>query len=77
MNRFFNQFEDWRNLARRGSLSELIWQVYTDTHYYEMVGAMPNGKQRQANLRALHDRASIMKKHRSADYSVFFVLLTE
>ena len=57
MNRFFNQFEDWRNLARRGSLSELIWQVYTDTHYYEMVGAMPNGKQRQANLRALHDRA--------------------
>lgn len=57
LNRFFNQFEDWRNLARRGSLSELIWQVYTDTHYYEMVGAMPNGSQRQANLRALHDRA--------------------
>jgi len=57
LQRFFRQFEDWRNLARRGSLSELIWQVYTDTHYYEMVGAMPNGKQRQANLRALHDRA--------------------
>ncbi len=57
LQRFFLQFEDWRNLARRGSLSELIWQVYADTHYYEMVGAMPNGKQRQANLRALHDRA--------------------
>ena len=57
LQRFFNQFEDWRNLARRGSLSELIWQVYSDTHYYEMVGAMANGKQRQANLRALHDRA--------------------
>ncbi len=57
LNRFFTQFEDWRNLARRGSLSELIWQVYTDTHYYEMVGATANGKQRQANLRALHDRA--------------------
>ncbi len=57
LQRFFNQFEDWRNLSRRGSLSELIWQVYADTHYYEMVGAMPNGKQRQANLRALHDRA--------------------
>ena len=57
LQRFFLMFEDWRNLARRGSLSELIWQVYTDTHYYEMVGAMPNGKQRQANLRALHDRA--------------------
>ena len=57
LQRFFAQFNDWRNLARRGSLSELIWQVYTDTHYYEMVGTMPNGKQRQANLRALHDRA--------------------
>ena len=54
---FFKQFNDWRDLARRGSLSDLIWQVYTDTYYYEMVGAMPNGKQRQANLRALHDRA--------------------
>lgn len=60
--RFFVQFEDWRNLARRGSLAELIWQVYTDTHYYEMVGAMPNGKQRQANLRALHDRAMEYEK---------------
>ncbi|MHC8517538.1 helicase-exonuclease AddAB subunit AddA [Sporosarcina sp. ITBMC105] len=57
LQRFFLRFEDWRNLARRGSLSELIWQVYADTHYYEIVGAMPNGKQRQANLRALHDRA--------------------
>ncbi|WP_339254941.1 helicase-exonuclease AddAB subunit AddA [Sporosarcina sp. FSL W8-0480] len=57
LQRFFLMFEDWRNQARRGSLSDLIWQVFSDTHYYEMVGAMPNGKQRQANLRALHDRA--------------------
>ncbi|WJY26066.1 helicase-exonuclease AddAB subunit AddA [Sporosarcina trichiuri] len=57
LQRFLLMFEQWRNLARRGSLSELIWQVYSDTNYYEMVGSMPNGKQRQANLRALHDRA--------------------
>ncbi|TWT27960.1 helicase-exonuclease AddAB subunit AddA [Planomicrobium sp. CPCC 101110] len=57
LRRFVFQLEDWRNLARRGSLAELIWQVYLDTNYYEMVGAMSNGKQRQANLRALHDRA--------------------
>lgn len=57
LRRFMYQLEDWRNLARRGSLAELIWQVYLDTNYYEMVGAMTNGKQRQANLRALHDRA--------------------
>lgn len=57
LNRFVTQLEDWRNLARRGSLAELIWKVYLDTNYYEMAGAMTNGKQRKANLRALHDRA--------------------
>lgn len=57
LQRFMLAFENWRDLARRGSLSDLIWKIYLDTHYYEMVGAMPNGKQRQANLRILHDRA--------------------
>ena len=57
LQRFMLQFEHWRDLARRGSLSDLVWKIYLDTHYYEMVGAMPNGKQRQANLRVLHDRA--------------------
>ncbi|MFP3360448.1 hypothetical protein R0K17_24340, partial [Planococcus sp. SIMBA_143] len=39
------------------SLSELIWQLYRETNYYEFVGGMPAGLQRQANLRALYDRA--------------------
>lgn len=62
LQRFFLHFEEWRNLARRGSLADLIWRIYMDTHYYEMVGAMPGGKQRQANLRALHDRALSYEK---------------
>ncbi|WP_313237481.1 helicase-exonuclease AddAB subunit AddA [Sporosarcina ureae] len=62
LQRFFLLLEDWRNMARHGSLSELIWQVYQDTHYYEMVGILPNGQQRQANLRALHDRAMAYEK---------------
>ncbi|WP_144509517.1 helicase-exonuclease AddAB subunit AddA [Bacillus sp. FJAT-22090] len=57
LQRFLLQFEDWRNLSRRGSLADLIWRIYLDTHYYEMVGSMPNGMQKQANLRVLHDRA--------------------
>ncbi|MFJ7825219.1 helicase-exonuclease AddAB subunit AddA [Psychrobacillus sp. NPDC096623] len=57
LQRFLLRYEDWRDLSRRGSLADLIWQIYLDTHYYEIVGAMPNGKQRQANLRILHDRA--------------------
>ena len=62
LQRFLLQFDDWRDLARRGSLAELIWQVYMDTNYYEMAGAMSNGKQRQANLRALYDRAIAYEK---------------
>ncbi|ETT87832.1 helicase-exonuclease AddAB subunit AddA [Viridibacillus sp. FSL R5-0477] len=62
LQRFLLHYEDWRDLARRGSLADLIWRVYIDTNYYEMVGAMPNGKQRQANLRALHDRALSYEK---------------
>ena len=62
LQRFLSQLEHWRNLARRGSLSDLIWKIYIDTNYYEMVGAMTNGKQRQANLRTLHDRALMYEK---------------
>lgn len=62
LERFFTYFEAWRNAARHGSLADLIWQVYSDTYYYEMVGMMPNGKQKQANLRALHDRAIAYEK---------------
>ncbi|MGM0897765.1 MAG: helicase-exonuclease AddAB subunit AddA [Bacillota bacterium] len=57
LSRFTQFLQKWRDLARRGSLSDLIWKVYIDTDYYEMAGAMSNGKQRQANLRSLHDRA--------------------
>ncbi|NHC18745.1 helicase-exonuclease AddAB subunit AddA [Bacillus sp. MM2020_4] len=54
---FFDMLKDWRQLARQGSLSELIWQLYRDTGFYDFVGGLPGGKQRQANLRALYDRA--------------------
>ncbi len=59
---FFNWFQSWRDFSRHGSLADLVWKVYSDTMYYEMVGAMANGKQRQANLRALHDRALSYEK---------------
>ncbi|OCA84320.1 helicase-exonuclease AddAB subunit AddA [Bacillus sp. FJAT-27225] len=55
--RFSENLEGWRSLARQGSLSELIWQLYRDTGFYDFSGGLPGGKQRQANLRALYDRA--------------------
>jgi len=54
---FIRLFEQWRNLSRRSGVPELIWQIYRDTGYYDYVGGMPGGLLRQANLRALHDRA--------------------
>ncbi|MBB6454732.1 ATP-dependent helicase/nuclease subunit A [Salirhabdus euzebyi] len=54
---FLLQLKDWRLKARQGSLSDLIWQIYRETGYYDFVGGIPGGKQRQANLRALYDRS--------------------
>jgi ATP-dependent helicase/nuclease subunit A len=55
--RFLYKLEHWRSAARQGSLSQLIWRLYRETGYYEWVGGLPGGMQRQANLRALYDRA--------------------
>ncbi len=51
------QIENWRTLGRRGSLADLVWQVYRETGYLSFVSALPNGQARRANLLKLHDRA--------------------
>ncbi|WP_206911642.1 helicase-exonuclease AddAB, AddA subunit [Enterococcus sp. DIV0840] len=56
--KFANWLEQWREIARRNQLATLIWQIYQDTAYLDYVGGMPAGKQRQANLFALVDRAA-------------------
>ncbi|SDE91529.1 helicase-exonuclease AddAB subunit AddA [Sporomusa acidovorans] len=54
---FLDKLAVWRNLARRKGVADLIWRIYQDTGYYDYVGGMPGGLLRQANLRALYDRA--------------------
>ena len=54
---FYRNLTKWRKMAQQVSLSDLIWQLYGETRFYDFVGGMPGGKQRQANLRALYDRA--------------------
>ncbi len=51
------QLDDWRTLARRGSLADLIWQIYSQTDLLSFVSALPGGSQRRANLLKLHQRA--------------------
>lgn len=57
LSHFLHRLERWRDEARQGSLSELIWSIYRETGYYEWIGGVAGGQQRQANLRALYDRA--------------------
>jgi len=51
------QIEQWRTLARRGNLADLIWQIYRRTGFLSYICALPNGQARRANLLKLHDRA--------------------
>lgn len=57
LSRFLSDLDGWREEARQGSLADLLWRIYRDTGYYDLIGGLPGGAQRQANLRALHDRA--------------------
>ncbi|MBO5429838.1 MAG: PD-(D/E)XK nuclease family protein, partial [Peptococcaceae bacterium] len=54
---FLEQIQQWRMLSGQLGLSKFIWQVYKDTGFYEYVGTLRDGLQRQANLRALYERA--------------------
>lgn len=63
---FLDRLENWRNAARQGSLSELIWRIYRESGYLEWVGGLPGGFQRQNNLKALYDRAVQFENETSA-----------
>lgn len=54
---FWPKLQAWRQLSRRTSLADLLWQLYEETGYLAYVGTLPSGVQRQANLRVLYDRA--------------------
>jgi ATP-dependent helicase/nuclease subunit A len=54
---FLEKLLAWRDMAMYMSTDRLLWQLYSETGYYGMVGALPAGEQRQANLRILYERA--------------------
>ncbi|MFL0245849.1 helicase-exonuclease AddAB subunit AddA [Candidatus Clostridium stratigraminis] len=54
---FLNSFDIWREKSLHMPIDELIWYLYSNTGYFAYAGAMPQGSQRQANLRILFERA--------------------
>ncbi|USB34444.1 helicase-exonuclease AddAB subunit AddA [Paenibacillus sp. YPG26] len=63
---FLAQLEGWRTEARQGELGRLIWNIYRETGYLDWVGGLPGGAQRQANLKALYDRARTYEQSTSS-----------
>lgn len=57
LQQFMIAFDSWRTYSRRHGVAELLQRLYDDTAYVDFVGAMPGGDVRQANLKALYDRA--------------------
>ncbi|MDR1521973.1 MAG: helicase-exonuclease AddAB subunit AddA [Streptococcaceae bacterium] len=55
---FMKCLTKWRDLAKNVSLADLLWDIYLESAYVDYIGAMPNGRQRQANLYALVDMAA-------------------
>ncbi len=51
------QLDAWREAIRTGSLSEVLGRLLEETGYIAFMSALPNGRQRRANLMKLHDRA--------------------
>lgn len=48
---------EWKKLAEFMPLEDFIWSLIRDTGYFTFIGALPSGAQRQANVRALIDKA--------------------
>ncbi len=52
-----SSIEGWKRESRIMPLGRFVWKLMIETGYYIVMGAMPGGSQRQANLRALVDKA--------------------
>lgn len=65
----------WRTFAKTHSLYDLIWKIYQERFYYDYVGALPNGAQRQANLYALSLRANDYEKSSFKGLSRFISMI--
>ena len=66
---FVAALNKWRKKSIYTPIDEFIWYLYMDTAFYGYVGAMPNGKLRQANLKILFQRA---KQYESTSFKGLF-----
>jgi ATP-dependent helicase/nuclease subunit A len=70
-----NRLEDWRTLARRRPLAQVLWTIYDQTGYLAFCAGLRDGEQRQANLIELHERARQFGSFRRQGLSRFLQFL--
>ncbi|MFP4697913.1 MAG: helicase-exonuclease AddAB subunit AddA [Eubacteriales bacterium] len=59
---FIKKLKEWRERVPYTSIYDLIREIYEDTNYYDYISIMPGGKQRQANLDMLIEKAHQFEK---------------
>ena len=66
---FINNIERWRGYVRKMSVAQLIWTIYEETYFYDIMGAIEEGDEAQNNLKLLYERA---KQYESAGFKGLF-----
>ena len=62
LQRFFKEYEHFREMVPYTPIHELLWKILEDTGYGLFMEAMPAGGQRTANLEMLVEKASAFEK---------------
>ena len=66
-----DSLKKWKDMSGSMPLGKFIWSLLLETGYYLKMGAMPAGVQRQANLRALVDKAENFSRDRQSSLYSF------
>ena len=70
---FLSNLRRWRDYTRKKSVAQLIWAIYEETCFYDMMGAIEEGEEAQTNLRLLYERA---KQYETAGFRGLFNFIT-
>lgn len=55
---FLRHINRWRGYTRHKSVAQLIWAIYEESCFYDIMGAIDESEDSQANLRLLYERAT-------------------
>ena len=62
INNFFKKINLWETKSKYKKTEEFLWDLMIETGFFYYAGGMIKGKQRQANLKFLLERAAILEK---------------